>query len=222
MANLTELHKWRLFAELSAADIAVIAGACEERLLMAGEELFQEGDTGGDAIWIILSGRVEVYKNIRGDVDRPLASLGAGDVIGEMSFIDQSSRSAGARTSEASEFYILSSAAFSRIQAEHPAIAAGFYRNIAQILAERLRSTNDLYRESVAFSIEATGAGRLNLLALSEELKPVTVTLSGGSSVTGRILQMDNSPAGYTLVLKEDGGKLSIIPYHAVQRIEIE
>lgn len=221
MATILDINRCRLFADLAVDEVKIIAAACEDRLLMAGEELFSEGDSG-DSIWIILSGRVEVYKNIRGDVDRTLASLGAGDVIGEMGFIDQSRRSAGARTSEASEFHLLSAAAFRNIQAEHPAIAAGFYRNIASILADRVRNTNDLYRESVAFSIEATGAGGLNLLALSEELRPVTINLVGGITVSGRILQLDSTVAGHTLVLKESSGKLSIIPYHAVQRLELE
>lgn len=221
MVNNLDINKSRLFAGFAAADVNVIAGACEERLLMAGEELYAEGDAG-DSIWIIRSGRVEVFKNIRADIDRTLASLGAGDISGEMSFINQSRRSAGARTSETSEFLLLSAAAFERVQAEHPAIAAGFYRNIAAILADRVRNTTDLYRESVAFSIEATGVGCLNLLALSEELKPVTINLASGIIVSGRILQMDHSPAGYTLVLKENSGKLTIIPYHAIQRVELE
>lgn len=218
---LIELDKCRLFADLAADDVQVIAAVCEERLLLTGEELFIEGDSG-DSLWIIRSGRVDVFKNIRGDIDRTLASLGCGDVIGEMSFIDQSRRSAGARTAEPSEFFILTRTAFQSVQRERPEIAAAFYRNLASILAARLRSTTELYRESVAFSIEATGAGRLNLMALSEELKPVTIYLSGGISLTGRILQMDSSPAGYTLVLKEKTGKLAIVPYHAVQRIEID
>lgn len=41
-------------------------------------------------------------------------------------------------------------------------------------------------------------------------------------TVSGRILQLDNSVAGHTLVLKDSSGKLAIIPYHAVQRIELE
>lgn len=217
-----DLTDSRLFADFQSAEVKVILDACENRLLMAGEELFAEGESGGEAIWVIISGRVEVYKNIRGDLDRTLASFGAGDVIGEMSFIDQSSRSASARTSEASEFYLLSPLAFTKIQTEQPAIAARFFRNIALILAERVRNTNDLYRESVAFSIEAIGAGALNLTSLSEELKAVCVTLSGGTTVSGRIMQMDNTPAGYTLVIRENSGKLSIIPYHAVQKIELE
>jgi CRP-like cAMP-binding protein len=215
-----DLNKWRLFADLAADDVNVIVGACEERMFVTGEDLFQEGDAG-DSIWIIQSGRVEIYKNIRGDVDRTLASLGPGDVIGEMSFIDHSRRSAGARTSEPSEFLLLTSNSFLKVQKERPEVAAGFYRNLASILASRLRTTNELYRESVAFSIEATGAGRLNLMALSEELRPVTIHMAGGIPVSGRILQMDNSAAGYTLVLKDVSGKLAIIPYHAVQRIEL-
>lgn len=215
-----ELDKWQLFADLTAGDIGVIVGVCEERLLVAGEELFCEGDDGG-SLWIIQNGRVDIYTNIRGDVDRTLASLGPGDVIGEMSFIDHSRRSAGARTTEPSEFLVLTAASFQRVQAERPDVAATFFRNLACIVAARLRTTNELYRESVAFSIEATGAGRLNLAALSEELRPVTIHLAGDIALSGHILQMDNSPAGYTLVIKNNSGKLAIIPYHAVQRIEL-
>ena len=94
---LIELDKWRLFADLAADDVDVVVAACEQRILLTGEVLFSEGDSG-DSLWIIQSGRVDVFKNIRSDIDRTLASLGPGDVIGEMSFIDQSRRSAGART----------------------------------------------------------------------------------------------------------------------------
>jgi len=219
--QLIELEKCRIFADLAAEDVDVIVATCENRILLTGEELFSEGESG-DSLWIIRSGRVDVYKNIRGDIDRNLASMGPGDVIGDMSFIDQSRRSAGARTVEPSEFLVLTRSAFLSVQKERPEIAAGFYRNLSVILAARMRATTELYRESVAFSIEATGAGRLNLMALSEELRPVTVYLSGGLSTIGLILQMDSSPAGYTLVIKEKSGRIAIIPYHAVQRIEIE
>jgi len=85
---LIELDKWRLFADLAADDVDVVVAACEQRILLTGEVLFSEGDSG-DSLWIIQSGRVDVFKNIRSDIDRTLASLGPGDVIGEMSFIDQ-------------------------------------------------------------------------------------------------------------------------------------
>ena len=217
MGNL-DLEKWRQFSDLAPEDVAVIVGVCEQRMLVSGEDLFFEGDVG-DSMWIIQLGRVDVYKNIRGDIDRNLASFGPGDVIGEMSFIDRSRRSAGARTTEPCQFLVLTHEAFQVLRQDRPDVAVGFYHSLASIVSARLRTTNELYRDSVAFSIEATGAGRLNLLALSEELRPVTVHLSGGVQMSGHILQMDNSPAGYTLVLKEKSGELAIIPYHAVQFI---
>lgn len=214
-----DLNTSQLLSDLSSADAQVIIAACAERFLLPGEEIFHEGEDG-DCMWIIKSGRMEVYKNIRGDIDRTLLCLGPGDVIGEMGFIDHSRRSAGARTAEACELLELSHDAFRKVLEHHPAIAAAFYKSLAAIVAERLRMTNELYRESVCFSMEATGAGRLNLQALSEELREVKVFFSNGEFISGRILQLDNSPAGYTLVIKNAAGPLAIIPYHAIQRIE--
>jgi CRP-like cAMP-binding protein len=214
------VSRWRLFADMTSADVEVVLAASEQRVLVAGEELFHENDAG-DALWIVRSGRVEIFKGIRGDVDRILASLSPGEVIGELSFVDGSRRSAGARTTEASEFAVLSRGAFEKVHRERPEVAAVFYRNLAAIMASRLRTTNELYREAVIFGMEATGAAALKLADLVEELRPVTVHLAGGTAITGRLLQMDHNAAGYTLVLKDSAGKLAIVPYHAIQRIDV-
>lgn len=218
--DTSNVSRWRLFADLKAAEAEVVIAAAETRVLVAGEELFRENDEG-DALWILRSGRAEIFKAIRGDVDRVLASLGPGEVIGEMSFVDGSRRSAGVRTTEASEFSVLSRGAFERVHRERPDVAAVFYRNLGAILASRLRTTNELYRESVVFGMEATGAAALKLHDLVEELRPATLHLTGGVAVTGRLLQMDHNAAGYTLVVKDAGGRLVVVPYHAIQRIEL-
>jgi CRP-like cAMP-binding protein len=210
----------RLFAGMTPADVEVVLAASEQRVLVAGEELFGEGDAG-DALWILRSGRVEIYKRIRGDVDRVLASLAAGEVIGEMSFVDGSPRSASARTAEASEFAVLSRGAFERVHRERPDVAAVFYRNLAATMASRLRTTNEAYREAVIFGIDASGATNLKLRDLIDELRPSTLHLDGGVAITGRILQMDHNAAGYTLVVQDSAGKLSIVPYHAIRRLEL-
>jgi CRP-like cAMP-binding protein len=220
MADDGKLNRWRLLAELTSEDAEVVLKACEERILVGGEELFHENDAG-DSLFIVQSGRVDIFKNIRGDVDRSLASFGPGDVIGEMSFIDGARRSATARTTESTEFLVLSRQSFARVQKERPDIAAGFFRNMAGIVASRLRTTNELYREAVAFGIEATGAHTLNLKNMAEELRRVTLHLAGGEAISGRILQMDHHAAGYTVVLKLENERLTVVPYHAIQRIDL-
>lgn len=220
MADDGKLNRGRLLAELTPEDANVVLKACEERILVGGEELFHENDAG-DSLFIVQSGRVDIFKNIRGDVDRSLASFGPGDVIGEMSFIDGARRSATARTTERSEFLVLSRQSFAKVQRERPDIAAAFFRNMAGIVASRLRTTNELYREAVSFGIEATGAHTLNLKNLAEELRRVTIHLAGGQHVAGRILQMDHHAAGYTVVLKMENDCLTVVPYHAIQRIDL-
>jgi CRP/FNR family transcriptional regulator len=220
VADEGKLNRWRLLAELTPADADVVLQACEERSLVGGEELFRENDAG-DSLFIVQTGRVDIFKNIRGEVDRSLASFGPGDLIGEMSFIDGARRSATARTTEKSEFLVLSRQSFAKVQRERPDIAAAVFRNMAGIVAARLRTTNELYREAVAFSIEATGAHTLNLKALADELRPVMLHLAGGHSVAGRILQMDHHAAGYTVVFKLSDDRITIVPYHAIQRIDL-
>ncbi|MEW6264950.1 MAG: Crp/Fnr family transcriptional regulator [Thermodesulfobacteriota bacterium] len=60
-----------------------------------GDIIFEEG-AAGDWIYVIVSGEIEIFKNIRGKkivVDR----LKKGELFGEVSFVDKEPRSAGAR-----------------------------------------------------------------------------------------------------------------------------
>lgn len=218
----TGTDKWRLFADLSAQEVELVQRACQKKVLVAGEDLFCENDEGA-SLFIVQSGRVEIFKNIRGDLDRSLASMGPGEVLGEMSFVDASRRSAGARTTEPSEFLVLERKAFeARVEREQPTVAARVYRNLAAIMAMRVRNATDLYKEQVAFNLEATGAQVLTIKGLGDDLSRVTVHLPGGSAVQGRVMQLDHHPAGYTLVLMDKSRKVTLIPYHAIQRIEVD
>src|SRR5258708_32934742 len=142
MADEGKLNRWRLLAELTSQDAEVVLKACEERILVGGEELFHENDSG-DSLFIVQSGRVDIFKNIRGDVDRSLASFGPGDVIGEMSFIDGARRSATARTTESSEFLVLSRQSRSE---EHTSELQSPDHLVCRLLLEKknnTHSTND-------------------------------------------------------------------------------
>jgi hypothetical protein len=49
----------------------------------------------------------------------------------------------------------------------------------------------------------------------------VIVHLAGGQRLCGRILQVDHHAAGYTVVLKLDDGKRTVLPYHSILRIDL-
>jgi CRP-like cAMP-binding protein len=215
-----EAGGFRIFTGMAPGDVEVVLAACQRRVAAAGEVIAAEGEAG-DSLVLVRSGRVEIFKAIRADVDRVLGTLLPGDVTGVMGFLDGSRLPAGARATEPSELSVLTRAAFERLRLERPEVAAPLYRNLAAVLAGNLRAALELYREAVLFGIEATGASGLSLTHLVEDLRATTVHLVGGESISGRILQMDHHAAGHTLVVKDAAGRLSVVPYHAILRIEV-
>lgn len=90
--------KRNLFAEqkLSSLEINFLTSLSRERKLKAGQILFHEGDPG-DAMYVVLEGRVLISKFIPGAGEEALAFLERGDYFGEMALIDRAPRSAQAR-----------------------------------------------------------------------------------------------------------------------------
>src|SRR5207247_476562 len=123
---------------------AGVLDACIMQTFLVGDEIFSEGEPG-DSLWIIEAGNVEVFKTIRGNVDRVLATFESGSVFGEMSFLDRSRRSASARPTEPSNVLMLERRKFDRVAEEHPRVAATFFAGLATVMAERLRLTNEAY-----------------------------------------------------------------------------
>lgn len=87
-----------LFAEqkLSSLEINFLTSLSRERKLKAGQILFHESDPG-DAMYVVLEGRILISKFIPGAGEEALAFLERGDYFGEMALIDRAPRSAQAR-----------------------------------------------------------------------------------------------------------------------------
>ncbi len=78
----------------------------ERKTIKAGDLVFEEGEKG-DFAYLIVSGQVEIFRQ-SGNNERVLATLGRGEIIGEMSLIDNQPRVASARALEDSEFSLIS------------------------------------------------------------------------------------------------------------------
>lgn len=76
------------WGELSRADLDVLATAGDRVTIRAGRELFHEGDTALETA-IVVDGRVEVRHG-----DEVVATLGPGEVVGELAVLDHARRNA--------------------------------------------------------------------------------------------------------------------------------
>jgi len=84
-ALLQALRGSRLATELSEAQVATLAGLLAFRDLRAGEVLVDQG-ISDNHLYVIVSGSLAVTRG--GSEPMQLFSLGPGDLVGELSFID--------------------------------------------------------------------------------------------------------------------------------------
>jgi CRP-like cAMP-binding protein len=124
-----------LFAQLSDADIEWLMQAGRKERLAPGAVLIREGEPVA-FLSVALSGKFAVQS---ASSRQTLATLEAGDVVGEMSFIDQRPPSASVVALEDSVVLKLSHADFSRKLERDTGFAARFYKAMAITLSNRVR-----------------------------------------------------------------------------------
>lgn len=108
-----------------------------------GEFIFHEGDES-NALFIIQSGKVEISKmDEDGQEYVPLVSLQEGNILGEVSFIRRTDRSANAIATDYTEVYKLPRDDFNAIVEQNPSLACKIYDAILQVLAYRLHRTDN-------------------------------------------------------------------------------
>jgi predicted acylesterase/phospholipase RssA/CRP-like cAMP-binding protein len=103
--------------------------------LGGGELLFRRGDPG-DAAYLVISGRLRVVDDTRGE--RMPNEVGAGETLGEMALLSGEPRSATVYAVRDSLLAKLPADAFHRLVERHPRVL----RRIACLLVERLRHTS--------------------------------------------------------------------------------
>ena len=108
----------------------------EQSVFRAGEHLMNEGDHG-DRAFVIISGKVEVFKEING-VKTLLVQLGPGSVVGEMALIDNSPRSASVIASTDTEVSVITRHTLKDTMNKMPP----WFGRTVSTLSARLRKTN--------------------------------------------------------------------------------
>ncbi len=136
------LKKVPLFADLPDEDLERLCAMVVEEHLPVGETLFTEGEIG-DKAYVITSGEVDILKESGGQ-DVLLASRRAGEVIGEMSLLDQTPRFASGVAKSDCDLLAISHESLENLLDTSPSAA----RVMLSTITNRLRSTEIVLRQS--------------------------------------------------------------------------
>lgn len=103
-----------------------------------GEKLIEQGENV-ENIYIILSGEFSIVDEKNPDVE--IARIGAGEIVGEMSFIDSRPPSTSVVSMDDSSVYAISRDFVKKRLSVDSDFSARFYYSIALFLSDRLRKT---------------------------------------------------------------------------------
>lgn len=135
--RLGQLRALSLFADLSPSELAIVDGLLHERDYLKDEVIFDQGDEG-QAIYFVLEGEVVICR--QGEpVSGRLATLGPGTYFGDVALLDDSPRTAQARTSQNSRLAVFFRADFLGLMETHALIASKIALQLARNMGSRLR-----------------------------------------------------------------------------------
>lgn len=149
-----------LFADLGADDVAALLGGVRIRRFRRGEVVFNQGDPG-DALHVVLSGRVKISSPSENGVEAILTTLRPGEWFGALALLDGAPRSASATAVEPTETLVLPRDRFRQLVNDVPAIRD----QVLAALAHELRRLTNHVEELHFLDIAGRLAARLARMA---------------------------------------------------------
>jgi CRP/FNR family cyclic AMP-dependent transcriptional regulator len=144
-ATLAMLREVKLFELLDDQESESLCGLMEDQHFAKGETIFSAGDAG-DSVYIVRSGKVQVFiENYEGH-KIILRENDKGDVFGDISLLDGGPRTATAVAVEESDVLTLDRDNLLALVTKHP--HAGL--DLLTVMGQRLRATNELLRTQVS------------------------------------------------------------------------
>ena len=134
------LRRVYFFKDLADDEIRLVEGSCAEEEYAAGDVLFVEGSTA-DRFYIVIEGRVEVWKNFYDPKPDLLAVHGSGHFFGEMALVDELPRSATVVAKDPVRVLYLYRDDFRRLIKERSSIALSVMTSISFMV----RSSNEVF-----------------------------------------------------------------------------
>lgn len=140
--RVAQLASIELFSGLKPEGLQLIAQVATEETHSIGTKIFRHGDPG-DKLYLILSGKVRISREVPGMGEEALAVLGAGQVFGEMALLDEAPRSADAVVHERCHLLAIPKDGFDDLLFLHKDLAYEVLWSIVRMLVNRLRETTD-------------------------------------------------------------------------------
>lgn len=138
MNGVRLLKKIPFLSALSAKHLNEVYRLAEELNVATRQSVFAKRQDA-DAMYIVLSGRIKIFTNSASKKRKTFAYLKEGEFFGEMSLLEDTTRTAAAQAVEPSRLMVIRKKDFQRLLANDPKLAMYLLRTVC----ERLRRANE-------------------------------------------------------------------------------
>lgn len=186
LSNLDLIRRVPLFVMLTDEQATLVADAVVKRRYKRGDKIVEQGKKS-DALFLILSGRARVVSADSRGREVILATLGAGDYIGEMSLIDDEPHSATVQTEIQTDVLELARQDFARCLPENTSMSYAVMRGLVQRLRQADRKIEslalmDVYGRVARALLEAAIPGPDGQLIIREKVSRSDIAKMVGAS----------------------------------------
>jgi len=142
-----------IFKGLKYQDFTYLLKNLQEHTYLKGETLFEEGDIGR-ALFIVISGKINLYKHTDPVSNELIATVEEGEIFGEMALLEEMPRTATATAAEKTRVYMLFKSKLDSILFSEPRIGVVITHYLAQTLSARLRAKMEAEAQLVSAKAE--------------------------------------------------------------------
>ena len=128
--KVESLKRAPLFADLSRKELVQLARLSDDVEVPAGRVLCKEGDRGRE-FFVLVEGEIDVARK-----GRRVATLGAGDFVGEISLLEPTPRTATVTAKTPLRFFVLTPKDFKQMLEENPSVERKILRALARRVLE--------------------------------------------------------------------------------------
>lgn len=199
------LRRLGLFSVLPEEELRRLVMMGEQVTKEPGEVLIREGDPG-DALYVIVEGEFEIVK-LSGSSEVVIAHRGAGEVIGEMSLLDNEPRSATVRALTPGRLFKIDQGSFDKLLEWSPAAA----RAILKTVTLRLRNTEGMLRQSEKMAALGTLAA-----GVAHELNnPAAAVRRASAQLASALGQVEQLEMDFNALPLEPARRAAFADWHA-------
>ncbi|MDD5455895.1 MAG: cyclic nucleotide-binding domain-containing protein [Candidatus Margulisbacteria bacterium] len=144
-----QIPLYNIFEGLTPQDICDVANIIQYKTFREHDEIITEGDEQNKDLYLIVSGTVVAKISTQKEDSANINVMGKGQIFGELSLLTDVKRSATIEATSVVEIFCLSREKLENVAAHNNHVGLIIYKNIAKILADRIRNTNKLLKHTI-------------------------------------------------------------------------